>query len=71
MITHGDLEGEKVDVGKFGSPPSYHIVPSNLRMIYAKMCGLDTGCRGAFLHTTCSVNAQHRDDTVFFVGIPD
>ena len=34
----GILEGEKIDVDKFGSHPSYQMFPSSLRMLCAKMC---------------------------------
>ena len=59
----GGLEGENIDVDKFGSPTSYQIFSLISRMLCAKMRALDVGCRGDFLHATCSVNAQHRDQT--------
>ena len=40
------LEAEKIDVGRFGSPPSWQVFPSLLQMLCAKMCALDTGCKG-------------------------
>ena len=48
---------------KFWKPSFYQIFPSILRMLCAKMCAPDAGCRGAFLRATCSVNVQHRDET--------
>ena len=60
-MSHRGLEAE-MDVDKLGSPPSYQIFPSRLRMLCAKMCAPDMGCRGSVLRATCSVNAQHRDE---------
>ena len=59
-----NLGEDKVDVDKFGSPPSYQIFPSRLRMLCAKMCAPDTGCKeGGVVCATCGVNGQHRDET--------
>ena len=57
------LDWDKIDVDKFGIPPSYQIFPSISRMLCARMCAPDTGCRGGALRATCRGNAQHRDET--------
>ena len=62
-IGGGNLAEDKIDVDKFGSPPSYQIFPSILRMLCARMCAPDTSCRGGFLRATCSVSVQHGDVT--------
>ena len=37
-VTQGGLEGEKIHLDKFGSPPSYQICPSISRILCGKMC---------------------------------
>ena len=49
----GDLERGKIDVDKFGSPTSYQIFPSILRMRCAKMCARGTGCRRGRFSARC------------------
>ena len=56
-VTHirggGGLGGEKIDVDKFRSPPSYQI----FLLLCAMLCTSNTGCREGFLCAACSANA--------------
>ena len=49
------FEGERIDVGKFGSPPSCQIFPSLLRMPCANMCAQQTT---ATIHTPLGNNSM-------------
>ena len=52
----GGLGGEKIDVDKFGSHPSYQTFPSILRILCAMLCTSNTGCKEGFLCAACSAN---------------
>ena len=47
------LERDKFDVDKFGSPTSYQIFPSILRMRCVKMCAPHMGCRRGGFSARC------------------
>ena len=49
QISSGEiLTEDKIDVDTFGSPPSYQIFLSILRVLCAEMCAPDTGSWGVF-----------------------
>ena len=47
------LERDKFDVDKFGSPTSYQMFPSILRMRCVKMCAPRMGCRRGGFSARC------------------
>ena len=52
-LTRKLLERDKIDVDKFGSPTSYQMLPSILRMRCAKMCARGPGCRRGGFSARC------------------
>ena len=56
---HGnDLDQDKNDVDKFGSPPLYQMFASFLRMLCAKVCAPDTPCRGGGGGAACGLQCE-------------